>query len=115
MPCRTVLLAWGSRAQPNRAAAVVELLAGCELVILGRTAHGQPMHPLNRVLPDRGDPANFLNDVLKEFEPRIGAIAVENRAWSEQILALRQVRPDVELRLASDVMAPLRMVSTTRR
>ena len=63
-----------------------------------------------RVLPDRGDPANFLNDLLKEFEPRIGAIAVENRAWSEQILALRQVRPDVELRLASDVMAALRMV-----
>src|SRR5262252_2798312 len=28
-----------------------------------------------RVLPDRGDPADFLNGVLKEFEPRIGAIA----------------------------------------
>ncbi len=63
-----------------------------------------------RVLPDRGDPAAFLNTLLQEFEPRIGAIAVENRAWSEQILALRQVRPDVEVRLASEVLAPLRQV-----
>lgn len=63
-----------------------------------------------RVLPDRGDPAAFLQSTLAEFEPRLGAIAVENRAWSEQVLGLRQVRPDVELRVASDVVAPLRMV-----
>ena len=48
--------------------------------------------------------------MLSEFEPRVGAIGVENRAWSEQVLGLRQVRPDVELRLASEVIAPLRMV-----
>jgi Xaa-Pro aminopeptidase len=63
-----------------------------------------------RVLPDRGDPTALLDSVLREFEPRLGAIAVENRAWSEQILALRQVRPDVEVRLASEVLAPLRKV-----
>src|SRR5437773_1640079 len=63
-----------------------------------------------RVLPDRGDPTAFLNGMLAEFEPRLGAIALENRAWSEQVLALRQVRPDLELRLASEVVAPLRMV-----
>jgi Xaa-Pro dipeptidase len=63
-----------------------------------------------RVLPDGGDPSAFLNDMLAEFEPRLGAIAVENRAWSEQVLALRQVRPDLEIRLASEVIAPLRMV-----
>jgi len=63
-----------------------------------------------RVLPDRGDPHTFLDSMLSEFEPRVGAIGVENRAWSEQVLGLRQVRPDVELRLASEVIAPLRMV-----
>jgi Xaa-Pro dipeptidase len=63
-----------------------------------------------RVLPDRADPAAFLNTLLAEFEPRLGAVAVENRAWSEQALALRNVRPDVEVRLASEVVAPLRMV-----
>jgi len=63
-----------------------------------------------RVLPDRGDPTSFLDELLREFEPRLGAIAIENRAWSEQTLALRQVRPDVEQRLASEVVAPLRMV-----
>jgi Xaa-Pro aminopeptidase len=63
-----------------------------------------------RVLPDRDDPAEFLNALLSEFEPRLGAIAVENRAWSEQLLALRQVRPDLEVRLASEVVAPLRAI-----
>ncbi len=63
-----------------------------------------------RVLPDQGDPTAFLSNLLDEFEPRLGAVAIENRAWSEQVLALRQVRPDVEVRLASEVVAPLRMV-----
>jgi Xaa-Pro aminopeptidase len=63
-----------------------------------------------RVLPDRGDPKDFLDELLREFEPRLGAIAIENRAWSEQTVALRQVRPDVEQRLASEVLAPLRML-----
>jgi Xaa-Pro dipeptidase len=63
-----------------------------------------------RILPDQGDPAGFLEGVLREFEPRLGAIGIENRAWSEQALALRALRPDAEVRLASEVMAPLRMV-----
>ena len=63
-----------------------------------------------RILPDRGDPAEFLEGVLREFEPRLGAIAIENRAWSEQAIALRTIRPDPEVRLASEVIAPLRMV-----
>jgi Xaa-Pro aminopeptidase len=63
-----------------------------------------------RILPDQGDPAEFLEGVLREFEPRPGAIGIENRAWSEQALALRALRPDAEVRLASEVMAPLRMV-----
>ncbi|HLZ26599.1 MAG TPA: Xaa-Pro peptidase family protein [Chloroflexota bacterium] len=63
-----------------------------------------------RALPDQGDPTAFLDGVLREFEPRLGAIAIENRAWSEQALALRQVRPDAEVRLASEVLGPLRMI-----
>src|ERR1700694_3366194 len=62
-----------------------------------------------RVLPDQGNPTAFLDGLLREFEPRLGAIAIENRAWSEQALALRQVRPDIEVRLASEVLGPLRM------
>jgi Xaa-Pro aminopeptidase len=63
-----------------------------------------------RVLPDRGDPRAFLDSMLREFEPRLGAVAVENRAWSEQLLNLRHLRPDLEVGMATDVLAPLRMV-----
>src|SRR5437667_3947615 len=31
-----------------------------------------------RVLPDRGDPQEFLSTMLREFEPRLGAVAIEN-------------------------------------
>src|ERR1051325_2345141 len=61
-----------------------------------------------RVLPDRGDPTSFLDGLRRKCGPRLGAIALENRAWTEQTLALRKVRPDVEQRLASEVLAPLR-------
>src|SRR5215208_2553952 len=56
-----------------------------------------------RVLLDQADPAAFLSSLLEEFEPRLGAVAIENRAWGEQVLALRQVRGHLEVRLASEV------------
>src|ERR1700681_228309 len=36
-----------------------------------------------RVLLDRDNPSAFLDGLLREFEPRRGAIAIENRGWSE--------------------------------
>jgi len=57
-------------------------------------------------LPDRADPTTFVHNCCASFEPRIGAIALENHAWAEQPLTLRQVRPDVDQRLASEVLAP---------
>jgi Xaa-Pro dipeptidase len=65
-----------------------------------------------RVLPDRGDPTEFLDGLLREFEPRLGAVAVDNRAWAELVVGLRRVRPDVEQRLASEVLAELRRVKS---
>lgn len=63
-----------------------------------------------RVLPDRGDPAELLRDVLREFRLTGQKIAVEDRAWASVVLNVRRVLPDVECVLASEVMQPLRMV-----
>src|ERR1700694_4795178 len=63
-----------------------------------------------RVLPNQGNPTAFLDALLREFEPRLGAIAIENRGWSEQALALRQGRPEVQGTPASVLRAGLRMI-----
>src|SRR5438093_8202810 len=62
-----------------------------------------------RVLPDLGDPVAFLRDVFTEVGLGSGAVAVENRAWAELTVGIQQAQPGVQLRLASEVLAPLRM------
>jgi Xaa-Pro aminopeptidase len=62
------------------------------------------------VLPDLGDPVDFLRRLLAEFKPRV--IALENRAWAELVLGLKAAAPEAELRLASDVLAEMRMVKS---
>ncbi len=65
-----------------------------------------------RVLADRDDPSTFVEHLFAEFEPRLGAIAVENRAWAELVIGIRRVKPDVELRLASEALTQLRQVKS---
>jgi Xaa-Pro dipeptidase len=67
-----------------------------------------PLEP--RVLPDRGDPQEFLAALLRDVGPKIRSVAIENRAWAELAVGLRRALPDAEPRLASEVLAPLRMV-----
>ena len=62
-----------------------------------------------RVLPDLGDPVGFLRDVFAELGLGSGAIAVENRAWAELTVGIQQARPGLPLRLASEVIAAMRM------
>ena len=63
-----------------------------------------------RVLPDLADPVAFVRDLLGEINPRV--VAIENRAWAELTLGIQQACPDVRLRLASDVLAELRIIKS---
>jgi len=66
-----------------------------------------------RVLPDLGDPVAFLAGVFSELAPGgLKSVAVENRASAELTLGIQQAQPGVALRLASDVLAPIRMIKT---
>jgi len=62
-----------------------------------------------RVLPDRGDPISLMRSVLAEFGP-VRRAAIEDRAWAQAVLAMRSLLPDAEWRLASEILAPLRMI-----
>jgi Xaa-Pro dipeptidase len=62
-----------------------------------------------RVLPDLGDPAHFLQDLFAELGIGKSAVAVENRASAELIVGIQQALPGASLRLASEVLAEMRM------
>lgn len=64
-----------------------------------------------RVLPDAGDPAEMVTDVLQTFA--VGdtpQIAVEDRAWAELVLNLQRLRPGATFIQASRLLMPLRVI-----
>ena len=64
-----------------------------------------------RVLPDSGDPAQMVIDVLHSLA--IGDsphIAVEDRAWAELILNLQRLRPSARFSQASQLIMPMRVI-----
>jgi Xaa-Pro aminopeptidase len=65
-----------------------------------------------RVVPDLADPQAFLNDVLSFFPVPNQRVAIENHASAELVITLQTALPDVRLRLASEVLAQMRMIKT---
>lgn len=64
-----------------------------------------------RVLPDAGDPAQLVKDVLNSFKVADGAqIGVNDRAWAELVLNVQQLRPAARLSKASTLLMPLRRI-----
>jgi Xaa-Pro aminopeptidase len=64
-----------------------------------------------RVLPDRGDPALLVADLLREMAISDTArIAVEDRSWAELMLNLQRLRPGATFALASSLLMPLRRI-----
>jgi Xaa-Pro aminopeptidase len=64
------------------------------------------------VVPDLADPQAFLENILSGFNVPNRTVAMDNRAWAELVLAVRTAIPDVKLRLASEVLAEMRMIKS---
>jgi Xaa-Pro dipeptidase len=65
-----------------------------------------------KVVPDLADPQAFLEDLLGGFPTPRKTVAIDNRAWAELVVGLQRALPDTTLRLASDVLAEMRMIKT---
>ncbi len=64
-----------------------------------------------RVLPDAGDPAQMVTEVLRAFSlDATPAVAVEDRSWAELMLNLQRLRPGATFALASQLIMPLRVI-----
>jgi Xaa-Pro aminopeptidase len=57
-------------------------------------------------------PLDVLKQVLSRFDLRGKKIAVDERVWARTILALRQCLPDHEIMLASELLAPMKMIKS---
>ena len=69
-----------------------------------------------RVLPDAGDQAQMVTEVLRAFS--IGAtpaVAVEDRSWAELMLNLQRLRTGATFALASQLIMPLLVIKDTPR
>lgn len=64
-----------------------------------------------RVLPDAGNPAQMVQDVLTTLNVADGAnIAVNDRAWAELVLNVQRLRSTATLSKASTLLMPLRRI-----
>jgi len=75
-------------------------------------AQGKPWFEDVRIIDESEDP----NDVMREVVDRIGLdgkkVALDDHAWAESTLAFRSFMPDVRLAMASDLIAPMRMIKS---
>ena len=64
-----------------------------------------------RVLPDAGDPAALVRDVLAALDvPAKANLAIESRARAETVMKIQSLRPEAAFSNATDIMAPLRVI-----
>jgi Xaa-Pro aminopeptidase len=95
--------------------AFVGLLHG-PILVVPRMVADFDMAPVpgleTRVLADRDDAMALLRRVLAEFPVGRRRIAVEDRVWGSFVLSLLHAVPDARLSVASEIIAPLRMIKT---
>jgi Xaa-Pro aminopeptidase len=77
----------------------------------GQAADKPWFNPL-RLLTESEEPLAVLKQVLSRFDLRGKKVALDDRAWAQTVLALRRLLPDVEFVLASEIIAPLRMIKS---
>jgi Xaa-Pro aminopeptidase len=63
-----------------------------------------------RLLLETETPARVAEEVLTRFDLRGKKVALDDHAWAESLLTFRRLLPKTEFVLASDVLAPMRMV-----
>ncbi len=76
-------------------------------------AKGKPWIEDVRIIQEGEDPQEVWAAVARHVAARRGQIAVDDRTWARTLMGLRVVFPKEELVMASDLLAPMRMIKTT--
>jgi Xaa-Pro aminopeptidase len=62
------------------------------------------------IFDEHRKPRNVMEEVLRAFRLKGKGISVDDRAWTKTSLLLKELQPESELTLASDIVAPMRMI-----
>ncbi len=73
-------------------------------------AQDKPWFDSVRVILESEDPLDVMRQMLARFDLRGKKIALDDHAWAQTLLAFRRLLPEAEFVLASDILAPLRMI-----
>lgn len=73
-------------------------------------AQDKPWFDSARVIVESEDPLDVMRQILARFDLRGKKIALDDHAWAATVLAFRRLLPETEFVLASDILAPLRMI-----
>lgn len=63
-----------------------------------------------RLIQESEVPLGVLKQILNRFDLQGKKVALDDRTWAQTVLAFQRLLPDVELVLASDILAPMRMI-----
>jgi Xaa-Pro dipeptidase len=73
-------------------------------------AQDKPWFDSVRVILEPEDPLDVMRQILGQFDLRDKKIALDDHTWAATALAFRRLLPEAEFVLASDIIAPLRMI-----
>lgn len=73
-------------------------------------AEDKPWFNPARLILESEDPLDVLRQVLSRFDLKGKKVALDNKAWAQTVLAFGRLLPETEFVLASDIIAPMRMI-----
>ncbi len=75
-------------------------------------AQDKPWFDSVRIILESEDPLEVIRQVLNRFSVRDQKIALDDRTWAQTQLAFRHLLPGREFVLASEIIAPMRMIKS---
>ena len=75
-------------------------------------AQDKPWIDTVQLILESQPPLDVLRQTLSRHDLRGKKIALDDRVWAQMVLALQRLQPDAEFVLASEIVAPMRMIKT---
>ncbi|MGQ9598256.1 MAG: M24 family metallopeptidase [Anaerolineae bacterium] len=73
---------------------------------------GKPWFEPVRIIDESEDPLDVMRQVVSRFDLKGRRVALEDHAWAETVQAFRSLLPETEFVMASQLIAPMRMIKT---
>lgn len=98
----------GGHFGPNEGVVMTASRMGCEY--FEAEVKDKPWFEPLCIIDESEDPLDVMRQVLSRFNLKGKKVALDDHAWAQTVLAFRRLLPDADLVMASDIVAPMRMI-----